>query len=328
MSQWLTFRRQLEVAGFRIAFLLVPLIPRFAVYPLSRLLGSLAYLVDHKDRKIALTNLELAFGPSMTPAQREQIARKGFEQFAQVIIDSLWCRNLKASNIRKYMDYEEGSLELYEKLAARGKGVIFLGMHYGNYEWMSLGFGFYGYPSHVVVQELRNLKVNELFNEVRVRCGHRLVYRKNAAVKIFKALKRGEPLGLLVDLNLNEWEGPIAAELFGKLVHANPLPALLALRTGAALLVSRTYWCEERGKYLTVFGPEIQWTEQETKDQTIRVITETYISIFEEFIREAPHRWLWSYKRWKFRPTQELHGYPAYSKYSKILHEWQKVTES
>nr|WP_285963219.1 hypothetical protein [Oscillatoria laete-virens] len=36
-------------------------------------------------------------------------------------------------------------------------------------------------------------------------------------------------------------------------------------------------------------------------------------------IREKPEQWLWSYKRWKFRPTQEPGGYPYYSRYSKVL---------
>ncbi len=311
----------MEVIGFRIAFIVIPLIPRCCVYPLSRILGLLAYYLDAPDRRVALTNLEFALGAETTSAQRAQIARGSMQNFAQVIIDSVWCRNLKATNIRRYFDYEEGSLELYERLASRAKGVIFLGMHYGNYEWMSLGFGFYGYPANIVVQELRNPGVDALFNEVRERCGHKLIYRKNAAVKLFKALKRGEPLGLLVDLNLNEWEGPVAARLFGKWIHANPLPALLAMRTGAALLVTRTFWCKKRKKYLSIFGPEISWSMQADEQATIQSITDTSLAIFEALIRKNPERWLWSYKRWKFRPTEEPGEYPGYSRYSRVLAE-------
>ncbi|MDL5052767.1 hypothetical protein QQ056_04220 [Oscillatoria laete-virens NRMC-F 0139] len=246
MSEWKTFRRKIETFGFRLAFALVPLIPRPLVWPLSRVLGWAAYWLDRPDRRIALTNLAFALGGELCGRKRAQIARASFQQFALTIIDSVWCRNLKPTNIRRHMEYAEGSLALYDQLAARGKGVIFLGMHYGNYEWMSLGFGFHGYKANIVVQELRNPGVNALFNEVRVRCGHNLIYRKGAAIKLFKALKRGEPLGLLVDLNINDWEGPIPARLFGKWIHANPLPAALAIRTGAALLVTRTYWCQKR----------------------------------------------------------------------------------
>lgn len=321
MSRWKTFRRKIEVFGFRIAFALVPLIPRGCVYPLSLILGELAYWLDSPDRRVALTNLQFALGQETSAARRKQIARGSMRNFAHVIIDSVWCRNLKATNISRYCGYASGSLELYERLAARGKGVIFLGMHYGNYEWMSLSFGFYGYPSNIVVQELRNPGVNSLFNEVRERCGHKLIYRRNAAVKLFKALKRGEPLGLLVDLNINENEGPIAADFFGKVVHANPLPAVLALRTGAALLCTRTYWDQEQGKYMSVFGPEILWEPSVDEEKTIRQITQKSLDTFEQMIRDDPERWLWSYKRWKFRPTQERGEYPFYSKYSRVLSE-------
>jgi lauroyl/myristoyl acyltransferase len=38
----------------------------------------------------------------------------------------------------------------------------------------------------------------------------------------------------------------------------------------------------------------------------------------EELVREHPDQWLWTYKRWKRRPTEERGRFPFYSKFQKV----------
>ena len=55
----------------------------------ARLLGSLAYWIDAKHRKIALKNLEIAFGDTWTDRQRRRCARASFQSFAMTIVEAL-----------------------------------------------------------------------------------------------------------------------------------------------------------------------------------------------------------------------------------------------
>lgn len=320
ISFWKRLRYRLEWLAAQGAYTLISLIPRSLMNPLSRVLGLLAYRLDAKDRKIALANLEYAYGKTLTPAQRESIARSSMQNFTRVLLDSFWCRNLSFDNISRYVHFDPESLKLYDSLVKQGKGVILIGMHHGNWEWMSLGIGFMKRPVNIVVQELRNKLVDDLFNIVRTRAGHRLIYRDGAGVKLFKALKRGETLGLLIDLNIHEYQGAIACHFFNRWVQANPIPVELSLRTGAPLLVMTTYWHED-GHYRAEFGPVINsdFDPSLSREVVVRLITQRYLDTFEGIIRQNPERWLWSYKRWKFRPDREISGHPWYSRYSPLL---------
>jgi len=318
-TAWRKFRYQLEFLVSQLGFILVPLIPRSCVYPLAQFLGTVAFKCIRRDRELALTNLRFVYGTEKSEQEIFALALKSMRNFALVIIDSLWCRNLKNSNIDQYVTFDPIGLALYDRLVAEGKGVILIGMHHGNWEWMSLGIGFKGRPVNIVVQEMRNRKINDAFNVVRTRAGHRLLYRESPALalKLFKALKKGETLGLLTDLNAKEHEGAIAVDFMGKKIHANSAPALLALRTGAAIVMMTTYW--EDGKYQTHFGPIMPTDFEGAEDEKIKAITQHWLNVFETTIRDRPERWLWSYKRFKYRPTEELEGYPEYSRYSPIL---------
>ncbi|MDX2227952.1 MAG: lysophospholipid acyltransferase family protein [Verrucomicrobiae bacterium] len=303
-----------------VGFVILPLIPRPLVYPLSRILGRLAWWLDGPNRAVALENLAYAYGDTLPASQRRRIARESLANFALVLLDSFWCRNLRCENIGRYVEFDPAGLSRYDACVARGRGVILIGMHHGNWEWMSLGIGFMKRPVHIAVQPLRLLRVGELFNRIRLRAGHTLILRDGAAVRLFKAVKRGGTLGLLTDLNVHVNDGAIPGRFFGKPIHSNPLPATFARRTGAAILVMTTWYDPALGKYRATFGPEIA-TEVPGDSETEKIarITQDSMDAFESIIRANPERWLWSYKRWKFRPTPALSSYPSYSQHSALL---------
>src|SRR5690349_2776680 len=99
-------RYKLEWLGLVAATKLVPLLPR----PLCRLiaasLGTLASFLDRAGRKVALANLEAAFGATMSPRQRLRVMRSSYRHFARSAMDLLWSPRLTASNFRDYIEFE------------------------------------------------------------------------------------------------------------------------------------------------------------------------------------------------------------------------------
>ena len=125
-----------------------------------------------------------------------------------------------------------------------------------------------------------------------------LISKRDFARSIFEALKRNEPVGILVDQNASADNGAFVP-FFGSKVCANLTFAKLAARSGAAVIPGFAYWSETEGRYILRFWPEVPMSGDGEED-TARIQ-----AAIESAIREAPEQWLWIHRRWKTRPAGE-----------------------
>jgi KDO2-lipid IV(A) lauroyltransferase len=131
--------------------------------------------------------------------------------------------------------------------------------------------------------------------------------------KLFKALKRGECIALLIDLNAVPSRGGIWLDFFGKPVFGFSGAAALARHTGAAIITAVGHPLPD-GRVRAVYGPEISCANTGDEEADLRVTSQQCLRYCEELIRREPERWLWFYRRWKFRPTAERGDFPYYSR--------------
>src|ERR1041385_3517319 len=94
-------RYKLEWLGVLLATRIVPLLPRPVCLLLGRICGVLGPAFDREGRRVALANLELVFGDSMSRRERRRIVRQSFRHFGQTMIDLLWSARLTRENFRK-----------------------------------------------------------------------------------------------------------------------------------------------------------------------------------------------------------------------------------
>src|ERR1700738_3338460 len=105
-SRWKKFRYRLEWAGLLIATKLVPLLLRDACLRLAHNLGWLISIFDRHGRKVALSNLEVAFGDRLPVNERKQIVCESFQHFARTMLDLLWSPRLTRENFSCYIELE------------------------------------------------------------------------------------------------------------------------------------------------------------------------------------------------------------------------------
>ncbi len=312
LSPWKRIRQSFEVALCRLGFWILPRLPYSILLLLARVAGSLAFLAARSERKIALANLELVLGHETSEYERRAIARDCFKSFARTALESLASSRLERDGLSSHFEFSPGSLDLLKQLTSRGKGLIALTFHFGNWEWLSLAWGMAGYPVTAVAQPIKNPGIEELFRKTREQAGHRLLHRKNAARQLYKTLKRREIIGLLVDLNSSVEEGGAFYPFFGVPALTTRSVGLLALRTGAPIVCSVAY-PKPDGRYCIEIGPEIPFDPNADSDSEMDSITRKWLAHCEATIRKQPHFWMWMYKRWKARPTPEQGSYPFYS---------------
>ena len=92
---------------------------------------------------------------------------------------------------------------------------------------------------------------------------------------------------------------------FGKLAGTVAGPAVLALKTGAAIL---PMFCPRRpdGTYETVFYPAIVPEPTGDMEADIKKIMTEITADIEDIVRKYPDQWLWLHDRWRIPPPERI----------------------
>ena len=308
---WKKIRYRLEWLGLKSATKLVPLLSRKACYRLALLLGSLGASLDRRGRRVALSNLQVAFGDEISSERRAQIVRESYQHFARTMLDFFWSPRLTSQNFSRYVEFENRQ-RWDEEDTRPGKPVIVGCYHYSNFEWLSIVSAFAGLEGVVIAQQFKNPLLDPIFLNLRQRSGHRVAPRKGAVMHLYRALRRGERFALLVDLTISAKLPTVAIKCFGLERCVTFAHVWLHQRTGAPLI---NVHCEPLpgGRYRVVFHPRIEFPA----GASLQEMAQACWDQFEPVVRKNPAPWLWMYKHFRYRPlAANLAAYPFYANIS------------
>ncbi len=264
-------------------------------------LGTIAWLVVPKLRRTGMRNLELAY-PEMPAADRRRILRQLYRYLGWHLGEFSQMPRYTRENTRDLIRYE--GLEHYLDARARGRGVLVVTGHLGAWELSSFWHSLMGYPMAMVIRRLDNARVDRMVNEIRCLHGNRVVHKDDFARGLLSAVRRGETVGILMDINMTPPQG-VFVPFFGVAACTAAGLARVALRTGAAVLPGFLVWEASEGKYVLHFGDEIPLVETGDDDCDILENTARFTEAIEGFVRRYPEQWLWVHRRWKTRPQGE-----------------------
>ncbi|MDD3296060.1 MAG: hypothetical protein PHU64_01720 [Candidatus Omnitrophica bacterium] len=270
-------------------------------YFLGKVLGSIAYLVVARHRKIALESLEVAF-PQTSLRERKKITRDFFVSMAQGSFELLhYLRNLKQlDNIRI-----EGKSNL-DKALKNQRGVILVTAHLGNFPLLSLKLAKEGYKVYFVTRPMRDEKAGDYLYELRSGAGVNTIFsypRRECVSGITKALSGNGIVIMQMDQNFGS--GGVWVKFFGKLAATPVGPIVLGLRTKASLVPA--YIFHEQGfKHGIKIFPEEALEAGESRDHAILLNAVKFTRIIEGWIKEVPNQWSWIHRRWKSRPSEKI----------------------
>ena len=313
-SRWKQIRYRLEWVGLLVATKLIPLFSRRACYHLAQTAGLFVSLFDRHGYKVALNNLEVAFGSQLSLHDRRKIARKSFQHFARTMVDLLWSPRLTQENFSRYIGLQ--NFEETTRDTGPERSVIIACYHYSNFEWLSLACGFLDLKGTIVSQEFKNPLVDPIFKKLREQSGHELIPRGRGLVRLYKVLRRKGRTALLVDLTVPPSQGAVVIDCFGLKTSVTSAHAWLHERTGVPIVPAH---CEPLpdGCYRLIFHPKIDNTAGMTHQQ----IAQACWNSFEPYVRKNPAPWLWMYKHWRYRPANAHRPYPSYANFMRPFEE-------
>jgi Kdo2-lipid IVA lauroyltransferase/acyltransferase len=263
-------------------------------------MGALLYAADGRHRRIAHRNLALAF-PGKEAGEREAIARQAFRNLGLVAAEFPFLPRLNQKNFDRYVTFE--GLEHFQRAREKGRGVLFLTAHFGNWEWMAALFPLAsGCSCHVVFRPLDNPFLDRLVETLRTGTGNQTVPKQKAMGQILRLLKKGETVGILLDQNM-AWQEGVFVDFFGEAACTNTGMALLGRKTGSPVLPVFNIRGKD-GRYRVIIEPEIPLVRTADKDLDVLKNTEIFTRVIERYIRDRPDHWLWVHQRWKTRPWQ------------------------
>jgi len=207
---------------------------------------------------------------------------------------------LKKSSFNGYVTCE--GLDNLREAQRKGKGVILLTAHLGNWELMAAYLGLTGYLLDIVVRDLDNQRTDDFVRWARTRSGNRVVPKERSMRGLLKSLKKGGIVGILLDQNVT-WSEGVFVNFFDRPACTNKGAALLAAASAAAVIPA--FIVRKGRRHRIIIGPEIPTVNTGRKSADGVENTFRFTKVIEEMVRRYPDQWFWVHQRWKSRPDND-----------------------
>jgi KDO2-lipid IV(A) lauroyltransferase len=275
-------------------------IPARWAFRLGSSLGTFMRLASPRHYRIVRTNLRLAFGGEKSERELARIAAACYRHLGKCLVEFVRLPGMTVEEIRQATSYQ--GRERLDQALARGKGVILLTGHLGNWEIVGARLAADGYPLHVIARAQRDDRLTEYIRRTREVAGMRVLHREEAVRGSLRALRDREIVGILLDQNAGD-DG-IFVDFFGHLASTAPGAAAFALRT-SAMVLPVFGWRNADDTHTIHVDEPVPLVQTGDHKADLVANTARYTKVIEQQIRAHPDQWFWLHKRWKSRPPGE-----------------------
>ncbi len=271
------------------------LLPLRQAHALAVPLAAAVWNLSADARRITLRNLALCF-PQMSQTEREQLARESILETAKFACElgRVWVRPVE--EVLESVVEVTGQ-DVLEQALHRGKGVIVLAPHIGNWELCGLHLDRQAATTYLY-RPPKLTGFETAMVAYRARAGAQLAptTRKGIAMLV-KALERGEIVGILPDQE-PALDSGVFAPFFGVPALTMTLVSRLAARTDAALVVMYAQRLPEGRGFAIRLAP----VGSALADPDAEIAAAALNEVVERCVREVPGQYQWEYRRFKHQP--------------------------
>jgi KDO2-lipid IV(A) lauroyltransferase len=274
---------------------------------LGRMLGTAASFLPIDRMKVSLNNMRDCLGDELGENELRRLNRQMFRHFGRMVFEVPHVLKISPDNLDQFVTFEnEGYLR---EALSLGKGCLILSAHFGNWEMMCASFPLHFGKLSIVVRPVDFPPLDRVLSALRTRFGSEIIPKQRGARHIMQDLRKGRPVAILLDQNVDWYEG-VFVDFLGKTACTNKGLALIALKTGAPVVPAFTVRRNDGGYRLVLEKPLLpRITGDKIRD--IEENTALYASTITGIIRKYPDQWFWFHRRWKTRnycPLSECQG--------------------
>lgn len=295
-AQPLPLKKRIErrVGGWALAGVarLFRMLPKRKIDPVGRWIGRRIMGVSRKYRERTLKNLRLAF-PAWSEEEVHRTAVGVFEHFGKTMARFFGGGRDTPEEVLASIQFSD--MEAVDRALEKGKGILAITAHYGNWERMAEAIALKGYKISVVARDANEERTTKIVNDVRKGRGIDVFSRGKAARELLRRLRANQIVGILTDQNTRE----IMVPFFGMPAGTNEGPAVIQMLMGTPLFTAFAAEQEDGSYYVEVDELEIPEPTGDRKADVEAIMTRVNLKI-EEAVRRHPEQWLWMHDRWRW----------------------------
>ena len=276
-------------------------------YFVAPIIADICYIFYGNGRRALYENLSRVLDTSDRRVLG-RVARRALRNFSKYVVDFIHFYTMSPEDIRRRIVFDD--FERFNAAVAEGKGIVFVTLHFGNWDMGAAGLAAYGYALNAIAETFELPQMNDLVQGHRRHLGVNIIPMERVGPGVLRALRRGDILALLIDVPAPG--ASVAVDFFGALAEVPAGPARIALRTGARVIpavMAREPGHEELLRPIMDFDVRFQPSGDEERD--VRELTQQIMSSLERFIRQYPDQWfmfrpLWPTPQGAQEPQQAL----------------------
>lgn len=278
---------------------LLSVTPFLILYIISDLVFVIVYYIVGYRKKLVLSNLERTF-PNKPKEELLKIRRKFYHHFVDILMETIKTFTISKKQIAKHYRFKNASL--LEEIAGKGKSMIVVGSHYGNWEWVVSLSAHVDIDGYATYTKINNKIFENKIKSTRERFGANMILRKDTVRNMADNFnnKKIAMYGLLSDQSPQMQRAYYWADFLGIRVPIHTGAEMLAKKYDFAvvnMIVSKV----KRGYYEI----EFELFTSEPKKFPDYAITDMFLEKAEKQIRKKPEYYLWTHNRFKHEGKEE-----------------------
>lgn len=281
-----------------IVWRLLSKLPLKALYALSDiLLFPITFHIIRYRRRLVETQLNDCF-PEKTISERRRTERRFYHFFCDYMVETIKLRSMPPKRMARHVEWiglEE--LQQHMKLHDHHFAFVYIG-HYCNWEWLA------SFPMHLhddfagaqIYHPLKNAYVDRIFLNMRRQFGGECIPMKETLRHILGMRKQGKRpvVGFIAD-QCPKWE---SMHQWCRFLHHDTSFYIGTEKLGK-MLGAEVYYLRVTRPRRGYYRAELLHVADADKSIPDYELTDTYARMLEKDIRQEPHLWLWTHKRWK-----------------------------
>ena len=246
----------------------------------------LFYVVGYRKRVVS-ENLARAF-----PGKSK---KEFYRHMCDMFLEMVKTLNLSKEELKER--YKIINIEVLQDIV-KDKSVLIVCSHYANWEWNVSINNYVNAKGYAVYQKIGNSYFDDLIKKIRAKWNTTLITQQETVKTVYRNVQNGvnSAYGMVSDQSPQVKRAQYWSEFMGVKVPIFIGPESMARKLDLAVVFLKVSKVK-RGYYQAEFIPITTSGKQTKKHQ----ITDQFLRLTEDQIREKPEYYLWTHKRWKHR---------------------------
>lgn len=267
-------------------------------YFMARPIAFFIQRVAQYRRGVVARNISNSF-PNKTKAEKKLIEKKFYQGFVETFVEILYFTHINLEKEQHRLRFE--NYEVLGDLFDRGKNVMVVMGHFGNWEFIGMFKRNIKSKIFFVYKKLNNKTMDKFFRDLRGRNGGIPLEMKQTFRTLYNEAQQKNPFLALFISDQRPLKGEIKhwVTFMGQDTPMMLGTEKLAKKTGCAVVYIEMM--KTKPGYCNVGLELICEDASKTADYEI---TDKFMALLEKSINKAPEQYLWTHNRWKFKKNE------------------------